>query len=217
MDILLVYLTSGITSAKKSRDLKVAAILKILKYETQLHFGLIYEKIVPNCVKKYFSWWWRHRWRHRVGSNSGASGKDNVSSIHANIIMVFLGYTWLNKISINNTFPRSRVKGQRHRLTGWPWHLNGRNSVNLGIIKMKQRNARNSHSYVASATKIQFYFQFPRLPYAAFGGGWLLNWKFKFGRRIISNIAANHVKCNYFLDNDGIDNVTLRQNSQIFS
>ena len=22
------------------------------------------------CQKKYFSWWWRHRWRHRVASNS---------------------------------------------------------------------------------------------------------------------------------------------------
>ena len=22
------------------------------------------------CQKKFFSWWWRHRWRHRVASNS---------------------------------------------------------------------------------------------------------------------------------------------------
>ena len=65
--------------------------------------------------------------------------KDNVSPIHVNIIMVFLGYTYLKKISMNNIFPRSQVKSQRHRLTRWPWHLNGRNSVNFGIIKMKQQ------------------------------------------------------------------------------
>ena len=37
----------------------------------------------------------------------GASGKDNVSSIQANIVIVFLSYTCLKKISMNNTFPKS--------------------------------------------------------------------------------------------------------------
>ena len=37
MAIFLVYSTSGITSSKKvCRELKMAAILKILKYQTQL-------------------------------------------------------------------------------------------------------------------------------------------------------------------------------------
>ena len=37
MAIFLVYSTSGITSGKKvCRELKMAAILKILKYQTQL-------------------------------------------------------------------------------------------------------------------------------------------------------------------------------------
>ena len=35
-------------------------------------------------------------------------------------------------------FSRVQVKGQHHRLIEWPWHFNGHNSVNLGIIKMKQ-------------------------------------------------------------------------------
>ena len=72
-------------------------------------------------------------------------------------------------------------------------------------------NIRNSPSYAATATKIRLHFQFPRpLTWRRiFGDGWLLNWKFKFGCRRISNIA-NHVKCNYFWDDDGIDNVTLR-------
>ena len=49
MAIFLVYSTSGITSGKKvCRELKMAAILQNLKYETQLQFELIYEKIVPN-------------------------------------------------------------------------------------------------------------------------------------------------------------------------
>ena len=50
---LLVYSTSGITSVEKvCRELKMAAILKILKYQTQLQFDLRYEKVVPNYAMK---------------------------------------------------------------------------------------------------------------------------------------------------------------------
>ena len=45
MSIFLVYSTSG---KKVCRGLKMAPILKILKYQTQLQFDLKYEKIVPN-------------------------------------------------------------------------------------------------------------------------------------------------------------------------
>ena len=49
MAIFLTYSTSGLTSRKKvCRELKIAAILKILKYKTQLQIDLRYEKIVPN-------------------------------------------------------------------------------------------------------------------------------------------------------------------------
>ena len=55
MAIFLEYSTSGITSGKKvCRELKKAAILKILKYQTQLQFDLRYEKIVPNYAPKSF-------------------------------------------------------------------------------------------------------------------------------------------------------------------
>ena len=39
---------------KKFVGLNIAAILKILKYQTQLQFDLRYEKIVPNYAKKSF-------------------------------------------------------------------------------------------------------------------------------------------------------------------
>ena len=53
MAIFLVYSTSGITSGEKvCRELKMVAILKILKYQTQLQFDLRYEKIFPNYAKK---------------------------------------------------------------------------------------------------------------------------------------------------------------------
>ena len=53
MAIFLVYSISGITSGKKvCRELKMAVILKILKYYTQLQFDLRYEKIVLNYAKK---------------------------------------------------------------------------------------------------------------------------------------------------------------------
>ena len=55
MAIFLVYSTSGITSGEKvCREPKMAAILKILIYKTQLQFDLRYEKIVPNYAKKVF-------------------------------------------------------------------------------------------------------------------------------------------------------------------
>ena len=50
-----IYSTSRITSGEKfCRELKMAAILKILKYRTQLQLDLRYEKIVPNYVIKSF-------------------------------------------------------------------------------------------------------------------------------------------------------------------
>ena len=56
MAIFRVYSTSGIISGNKvCRELKMAAILKILKYSTQLQSDLRYEKIVPNFAKKVFS------------------------------------------------------------------------------------------------------------------------------------------------------------------
>ena len=55
MAIFLVYSTSDITSGKKvCRKLKIAAILKILNYWTQLQFDLRYENIIPNYAKKIF-------------------------------------------------------------------------------------------------------------------------------------------------------------------
>ena len=82
----------------------------------------------------------------------------------------------------------------------------------LGLSRWnKNWNVRNSYSYVATANKIRFHFQFPRSPDAEFGGliGWLFNWKCKFSCRIISKIA-NYLKYNYFWDGDGIENVTSR-------
>ena len=83
----------------------------------------------------------------------------------------------------------------------------------LGLSRWnKNWNVRNSYSDVATATEIRFHFQFPRSPDAPFGSlfEWLFNWKlYKFSFRIISNIA-NYLKYNYFWDDDGIDNATLR-------
>ena len=55
MAIFLVYSTSGITSGEEVyRELKMAAILKILNYWTQLQFDLRYDKIVQIMHKKVF-------------------------------------------------------------------------------------------------------------------------------------------------------------------
>ena len=53
--IFLVYSTFDITSGKQvCRELKMAAILKILKYQTQLQFDLKYEKIITNYANFFF-------------------------------------------------------------------------------------------------------------------------------------------------------------------
>ena len=55
MAIFLVYSTSGITSGKKvCRELKMAAISKILKYQTQLQFDLRYERSSQIMQKSIF-------------------------------------------------------------------------------------------------------------------------------------------------------------------
>ena len=85
------------------------------------------------------------------------------------------------------------------------------NSI-LGLSRWNRNcNIRNSYSYIHTVNKIRFHFQFPRSPDGAFGGliGWLFNRKCKFSCRMISSIT-NYLKYNYFLDGDGIDNITLR-------
>ena len=66
----------------------MTAILKILKYQTQLQFDLRYE------ISLYI---------HVMESLAPeASCKGNVSSINANIVIVFLGHRCQKKISMNN-------------------------------------------------------------------------------------------------------------------
>ena len=121
MAIFLVYSPSGITSIKKVVGPKRAAILKILKYQTQLQFDPRYEKIVPNYAKNFFmvmtssmtsqgglkvSLYIHVQERLAPGANC----KGNVSSINANTVFVFLGYTCQKTISMNYTFRDCRSK-----------------------------------------------------------------------------------------------------------
>ena len=121
MAISLVYSTSGIISGKKvCRELKMAAILKIMEYLSQLQSDLRYEKIVPNFAQKSIFLMMTSSMTSQADLKiflyihvyeslaPGASCKGNVSSINVNIIIVFLGYTCQKTISINNTFRECR-------------------------------------------------------------------------------------------------------------
>ena len=69
MAIFLVYSTSGITSGKKfCRVLKMAAILKFWNIKHSFNWTSDMKRSSQIMPKKVFSWWWRHRWRHRVAS-----------------------------------------------------------------------------------------------------------------------------------------------------
>ena len=127
MAIFLVYSTSGITFGKKVyRELKMAAILKFFEYQTQLQSDLWYEKIVPNYAKKFsygddviddVTGWPQSLLYIQVQERltPGANCKGNVSSINANIIIVFLGYTsqkrsqWITHFEIASQGSTSRV------------------------------------------------------------------------------------------------------------
>ena len=53
MAIFVAYSNSCVTSGKKNHgDLKMAAILKMSKYKTQLQFDIRNEKIIPNYARK---------------------------------------------------------------------------------------------------------------------------------------------------------------------
>ena len=124
MPIFMVYSTSGITSGKKGLSSSKGGHFENFEIFNTASFWPQIWKDRP--CRKFFLWWWRLRWRHRVASKflsifmfRRANCKGNVSSKNANIIIVFLGYTYQKTISMNNTFRDSRSK---HRLTGWPWH-----------------------------------------------------------------------------------------------
>ena len=113
---------------------------------------------------------------------------------------------------MNNIFRECR---SMVNITGLLGDLVTQTAITVSILGLwrwnKNWNVRTSYSYVATANKIRFHFQFPRSPDAEFGGliGWLFNWKCKFSCRIISKIA-NYLKYNYFWDGDGIENVSSR-------
>ena len=91
--------------------------------------------------KKFFSRWWCHQWRHRLTLNSPSTVMFRIillweqvaraiSSMNADSVTVFLGYTCLEKISVYNTFQDRRSNVRVTGLLG-----DHRNSVNLWVIK----------------------------------------------------------------------------------
>ena len=123
MAIFLVYSTSGITSGKKvCRELKMAVILKILKYWTQLQFDLRYDKIVPNYAKNVFygddviddvTGWPQsfslYSWLGEVGSGSKLKGQClvNKCQYHNCLSRLYMPKDDLNELH----FSRLQVKG----------------------------------------------------------------------------------------------------------
>ena len=134
MAILLAYSTS---SKEVCRYLRMAAIWKILKYQTQLQFGLSYKKIALNYANKsifhgddvinYVTGWPEscplYSRLGELGSLREQVARAMSGQYMRNIVIVFRGFTCLKTISINNTFSISQAKGQRQRLTGLPWLL----------------------------------------------------------------------------------------------
>ena len=104
ISIFLVYSPSGKTSGKKVCRAQNGGHFENFEILNTASIWPQIWKIVPNYAKKSF---------YMVMTSSmtsGANCKGNVSSINANIIIVFLGYTCQKTISMNNTFRDCRSK-----------------------------------------------------------------------------------------------------------
>ena len=71
MAIFLVFSTCGITSGKKNcRGLKWRPFWKFWNIKHSFNLISDMKRSSQSMQKKYFAWWWRHRWRLRVTSKS---------------------------------------------------------------------------------------------------------------------------------------------------
>ena len=137
MAILLVYSTSGITSGKKS--LSRAQNGGHFENFEILNTASIWPQIwknIPNYAKKNLhgddiiddvtGWplsFPLYSCLGEVGSGSKLQGQYLVNKCK---YRNHLSRLYMPKDDLNEKhFSRLQVKGQRHRLTGWPWHLNG--------------------------------------------------------------------------------------------
>ena len=130
MAIFLVYSTSGITSGKKSLSgSKWRPFWKFwnIKHSFNLNSDM---KRSSQIMSIKFLWWWRHRWRHRVASKFLSIFMFRRGWLREQIARAMscqchncLSRLYMPKDDLNELhFSRLQVKGQHHRLTGWPWH-----------------------------------------------------------------------------------------------
>ena len=134
MAIFLVYSTSGITSGKKVcraqngghfenfEILDTASILPQIWNDRpklcQKKFFMVMTSSMTSKGRLKFSLYIHVKERLAPGANC----KGNVSSIkcqyHNCLSRLYMPKDFLNELH----FSRLQVKGQHHRLTGWPWH-----------------------------------------------------------------------------------------------
>ena len=123
MTILLAWSTTGIASGKKFvATPEGRPFWKFWSIKNTFNWPQIWKDRPKVYTKKYFSWWWHHRWRQRLTNKlppififrkvllrGQVAIAMHVASINSNIVIVFPGSTRLKKISINNTDRRSKV------------------------------------------------------------------------------------------------------------
>ena len=153
MAIFLVYSTSCIISGKKvCHELKMAAILKILKYKTQLQSDLRYEKIVPNFAKKSIFM--------MMTSSMTSQGGLKVGPLYSfmNEITTFFMITKkLAKISSLNFLCIGIMRSWLYlckyifmtSLMTSPGHKVGQILKLIYIYRSKAQNVRNDHGYLS--------------------------------------------------------------------
>ena len=122
MAIFLAYSTSGVTSAEKvCRGLKMAAILKILKYWTQLQFDLGYEKIVPNyAIKSIF---------HDDDVTDDVTGWPKIGPLYSFINEITTFFTRMWKMILSSATPTVCLEQKSENFKVTTWHYRCRHHL----------------------------------------------------------------------------------------
>ena len=170
MAIFIAYSTSGVISGKKfRRELKMAAILKMSKYLTQLQFDIRNEKIVPNYARKkvfhgddviddvterpqsLFSIF-LDEWKNNIFHDNWRTYKDIIFKLKA------LMNHWIVNMPLQTIVDCfiDDVIGSQNRSKLWT-------PIALSIFELehqsKAQNDTNAHGYLCSIFKFRYHFR----------------------------------------------------------
>ena len=169
MAIFVAYSTSGVTSGKIFRhEFKWRLFWKCLNIKHSFNLTSEMKRSSQIMQEKLFSWWWRHRWRHRTTSKSflyiplwmqnnifhdnWRTYKDIIFKLNA------LMYHWIVNTPLQTIMDCfiDDVIGSQNRSKLWT-------QIALSIFELEHRskaqNVTNAHGYLCSIFNFRCHFR----------------------------------------------------------